>query len=158
MSMLFLLNIFGLLCALFSCVTSSLLRNFFSAADQVHFKTHPRLDKENRNVLGLKRQAGAMLQHGQSQLFAGRPGRWVLAQHPQAPTPPAGLGLGGCIGSRWVGERAGNSWLCTPTVRICLLEQGELSFGQLAGVYKYWWHSLRYYFSWAVNIRLLIVG
>lgn len=104
------------------------------------------------------RQAGAMLQHGQSQLFTGCPGRWVLAQHPQAPTRPAGLRLGGCIGSGWVGERAGNSWLCTPTVRISLLEQGELRFSQLAGVYKYWWHSLHYYFSWAVNIRLLIVG
>lgn len=81
-----------------------------------------------------------------------------LCQHPQAPTQPARLRLGCCIGSRSAGARAGNSWLCTQTVRISLLARGELCLSQLAGIYKYLWHSLHYYFSWAVNIWLLIAG
>lgn len=57
MSMLFLLSIFKLLSALFSCVTSPLLRNFF-AADRACSKTPPRSDKENKNVLGVEGKRG----------------------------------------------------------------------------------------------------
>lgn len=143
-SMLFLLSIFKLLSALFSYVTSSLLRNFF-AADQACFKTPPGSDKENRNMLGVEGKQGPCCGH-------------AVCQHPQAPTHPARLRLGCYIGSRSAGARAGNSWLCTQTVQISLLAWGELRLSQLAGIYKYLWHSLHYYFSWALNIRLLIAG
>lgn len=146
MSMLFLLSIFRFLSALFSYVTSYLLRNFF-AADRARFKTPPR-SKRIEACWVLKASGGHAVAWPKP----------ALCQHPQAPTQPARLRLGCCIGSRSAGARAGNSWLCMQTVRIPLLARGELRLSQLAGIYKYLWHSLHYCFSWAVNIRLLIAG
>lgn len=146
MSMLFLLSIFRFLSALFSYVTSYLLRNFF-AADRARFKTPPR-SKRIEACWVLKASGGHAVAWPKP----------ALCQHPQAPTQPARLRLGCCIGSRSAGARAGNSWLCMQTVRISLLARGELRLSQLAGIYKYLWHSLHYCFSWAVNIRLLIAG
>lgn len=136
MSMLFFLNILGLFSAFFSYVTSSLPRNKFSAADRAHFKTPRRSDQGNRNVLGVedKREpsCGTARASFSPAILAG--GCWASTHRHPPGRPGSGWGTAMAPGGLWT-RRAGNSWLCTQTAWISLLEQGELCFSQLAGIY-----------------------
>lgn len=85
MSMLFLLSIFRFLSALFSYVTSYLLRNFF-AADRARFKTPPR-SKRIEACWVLKASGGHAVAWPKP----------ALCQHPQAPTQPASQAQAGLL-------------------------------------------------------------
>lgn len=90
---------------------------------------------------------------------------WVLevsraqrfaSTHRHPPSQP-GSGWAAALAPGQLGREQGTAG-CAHKLCRSLLAWGELRLSQLAGIYKYLWHSLHYYFSWALNIRLLIAG